>query len=360
MSPRLSAIVVLCALVVFAASAEKTFRLSTKIEFEEFKKKYQRSYESEEEDAKRFGIFQENMKRAHEMQLRNPLATFGVNNFSDMSAAEFKIRHSAEKYFAAKQAKKKESVKPIYTDDQLKLRGSAIDWRDYNAVTYVKNQGQCGCCWSFSSTGSIEGQWAIAGNGLVALSEQELVSCDQGGGNSGCQGGMMDAAWEWLVDTQGGQIATEASYPFVSGAGAVPGCTSGTIGATITGNEDLPQSEAQMATWMYTNGPISIGVDATSWQTYNGGILSDCVSEQLDHAVLAIGFNEASSTPYWIIKNSWGASWGEAGYIYVAMGSNQCLLADSPCTSVVGGGSDWHKVKRPPKAPRIHVKGHSH
>jgi len=318
-------------------------------QFAQFKKDYHRQYHNKHEEAKRLAIFVENMEKAKDLGRRNPHARFGVNNFSDMSAAEFKIRHNSEHHIAKKLASR-QPVADVYTPEQVKARGAEIDWRNYGAVTYVKDQGQCGCCWAFSSTGSIEGQWVIAGNAQQVLSEQELVSCDTT--NQGCGGGVMDYAWEWLVNTQGGAIATEGSYPFVSGGGSVPGCSSGSTGATISGNQDLPASEQQMATWLDTNGPISIAVDATSWQSYNGGVLTDCISQQLDHAVLAIGYMEDQNPPYWIIKNSWAASWGEAGYIYVEMWSNQCLLANSPCTSTVGGAQDWHSKKRPPRVPK--------
>jgi len=201
-------------------------------------------------------------------------------------------------------------------------------------VTYVKNQGQCGSCWSFSTTGNIEGQWALSGQGLVSLSEQELVSCDTN--DNGCSGGLPDNAFNWLIDTTGGAIATDASYPYVSGDGQVPGCAgSGTTGATISSYTDIPQAEASIASYCAQHGPVSVAVDATSWQTYNGGVLENCVSNQLDHAVLVVGFTTDQSPPYWIVKNSWGPSWGEAGYIYVGYGTNQCLIADAPSSSIV-------------------------
>ena len=183
-------------------------------------------------------------------------------------------------------------------------------------------------CWAFSSTGGIEGQWFLAGNTLTSVAEQELVSCDKT--DSGCNGGLMDNAFAWLQSAKNGQIVTEASYPYTSGGGVSGQCkysSSMPVGATISGHADLPHDEDQMAAWMMTNGPISIAVDATSFQSYTGGIMSNCISQQLDHGVLAVGVTDS----YWIIKNSWGASWGEAGYIRVAKGTNQCLLKNSPC-----------------------------
>jgi cysteine peptidase B len=312
--------------------------------FKNFKQQYNKQYPTAEAEAHRYAIFVQNMKKAAHFNKVNPLASFGVNEFADLSAEEFKTRHNSDKIYAKKKSMQK-PVANLYKADQL-VAGQAIDWRTKGAVTPVKNQGQCGSCWSFSTTGGIEGQWFMAGNPLTSLSEQELVSCDTI--DSGCNGGLMDQAMEWLLQAHGGSIVTEASYPYVSGNGNVPTCSmQGTVvGATITNHQDLPHDETQMATWVYSNGPLSIAVDATSWQTYTGGIMTNCISSQIDHGVLIVGFDDTNSPPYWIIKNSWGASWGESGYIRVQKGTDQCLITDMPCTSIIGNGPN------PPPGPR--------
>jgi len=222
---------------------------------------------------------------------------------------------------------------PVDAATVAKLLGNAVDWRARGAVTGVKDQGQCGSCWSFSTTGNIEGQWAIAGNALTSLSEENLVSCDTT--DSGCQGGLMDNAFQWLISNQGGSIFTEDSCPYTSGDGSVPSCCSGSNGATISSFQDLSQDEGSMLSSLSSGGPISIGVDATSWQTYQGGIMTDCESSQVDHGVLLVGYGTQGGTQYWIIKNSWSSSWGESGYIRVQYGTNQCLISSGPCTSQV-------------------------
>jgi len=331
MSMKVLALLAVLAICVAASSNYAS-------EFEAFKVKFARKYESHAEEQKRLRIFTENMKKAAQLQSVNPLATFGANEFADMSAAEFKIRHSGEAQFKVMaQRRKQHPVADMFSEEQMKATASSIDWRAKGAVTYVKNQGQCGSCWSFSATGGIEGQWFLAGHTLVAVSEQELVSCDTT--DDGCNGGLMDNAFAWLVSAQGGNIVTESSYPYVSGGGNVPACAlPKTVGANIVGHEDLPQSETQMATWMTTSGPISIGVDATSWQTYMGGIMTNCISSQVDHGVLAVGFDNTNSPPYWIVKNSWGASWGESGYIRIQKGTDQCLITSGPCAPKAGSG----------------------
>lgn len=320
-------------------------------QFEAFKAAFGRRYASAAEEAARFAVFSDNMATADAHARANPLATFGVNNFSDVSAAEFKVYHSAEAVFQRDAARRRDPANPhrLAKEAIPPLRAATvIDWREKGAVTAVKNQGlKCGSCYAFSTTGNIEGQWAIAGNPLTSLSEQMLVSCDTIDG--GCGGGLPDDAFTWIVQSNAGNIVTEASYPYVSADGTVPSCALGSqpVGATIAGHHDIPQDEASMAAYMAAHGPISIGVDATSFQTYSGGVLTNCVSRQADHAVLIVGANLAHSPPYWIIKNSWGASWGEAGYIRVAYGSDQCVITTAPSSSIVAGGPG----PQPPSPP---------
>jgi cysteine peptidase B len=329
---RMMTLAVLVALVVAAAGTrtERDYALM----FQQFVKSHGRVYASASERARRFQTFVENMQRAEALAATNPSATFGMNEFSDVPASEFKIRHSGGKHYPAAAAA---AAARAPAAEVFATLPPSSDWRTKGAVTYVKNQGQCGSCWSFSTTGNIEGQWFLAGNKLVAVSEQELVSCDTN--DDGCNGGLMDNAFNWLLSNTQGQIVTEASYPYVSGGGSVPSCdrSGKTFGAQISSYKDVAHDETTMAAKLAVNGPIAIAVDATSWQTYTGGILSNCQSQQLDHGVLLVGFESSGSQPYWIVKNSWGKSWGENGYIRLAFGSNQCLINNYPTSSIVNG-----------------------
>jgi hypothetical protein len=176
-----------------------------------------------------------------------------------------------------------------------------------------------------------------AGNPLTSLSEQELVSCDTI--DSGCNGGLMDNAFTWLLSTHNGSIVTEASYPYVSGDGVVPACsmTNTAFGAQISSYQNIAKNESTMANFVYTSGPLSIAVYAETWQTYTGGIVTNCPQDQLDHGVLIVGFDDNNSPPYWIIKNSWGPTWGEQGYIRVEKGTGQCNIGTYQTTSIVKG-----------------------
>ena len=327
-------IVLFAALLVAGDSYLETNMASM---FKDFKAAHNKKYASATEEALRFANFQANMRKAAALQASEPTATFGMNIFSDLSEAEFKSRHNAEKYYARRVAESK-PIAP-FTAAEIKAQNGAaatdVDWRTKGAVVAVKDQGQCGSCWAFSTIGGIEGQWFLAGNTLTSLSEQEFVSCDTV--DQGCQGGLMDNAYQWVIANNGGKITTETAYPYVSGGGSVPSCkeTGKPTGAVITGYQDLPKNENQMAAWLAQNGPISVAVDATSWQTYRGGIMSNCRSQQLDHGVLIVGLGTSGSTQYWIVKNSWSTSWGEQGYIRLQFGTNQCLITQYPCTAKV-------------------------
>eukprot|EP01065_Artemidia_motanka_P047908 TRINITY_DN75_c0_g1_i1.p1 TRINITY_DN75_c0_g1~~TRINITY_DN75_c0_g1_i1.p1 ORF type:complete len:781 (+),score=268.95 TRINITY_DN75_c0_g1_i1:86-2428(+) len=214
----------------------------------------------------------------------------------------------------------------------------SVDWRTKHVVTAVKDQGQCGSCWSFSTTGAIESAWAISGQPLQSLSEQELVSCDNRDGNQGCGGGWPDKAMTWV---QQNGIDTEESYPYASGSGTAPGCTGGhtKAAAKVTGHKQIASDEDAMAAWVAANGPLSICVAAMTqlWWPYTGGIMTGCCNTECDHAVLIVGFGEENGQKYWLIKNSWNANWGENGYLRLERGTNQCGITTAPVAALVGG-----------------------
>jgi len=252
-----------------------------------------------------------------------------VNQFTDLCANEFSVMLGARLPHGVSA-----NNSHVVRDDLSKAPAAGmVDWRSKGAVTPIKNQGMCGSCWSFSATGNMEGQWFLSGNSLVGLSEEELVQCDHND-CFGCSGGWMDKAFDWVMTNNG--IDSEADYAYTSGGGDTGVCDNSKLGnvvAKVAGHQDLPSNEGQMASWVAQNGPLSIALDAMSWQSYSGGIMSNCVGSQLDHGVLIIGYDTTFSTPYWIVKNSWGTMWGENGYIRLAYGSNQCNLTAKPSSS---------------------------
>jgi C1A family cysteine protease len=320
-------IAILCVVSTNAAAVD---------EWNAWKAKYNKTYATMEEELHRFKVYQQNVIRAAELQKRDKHAIFKPNVYGDLTPEEFKVRHSAEEYFRKDLELRKTAKNLFHVNDTLKaMAPSAIDWRVRGAVTGIKNQGQCGSCWSFSTTGNIEGQWFLSGHPLTSLSEQELVSCDSS--DSGCGGGLPSNAFTWLIDTQGGRIVTEASYPYTAGNGYAAPCSGvgSQYGAQIAGFNYVTQSEAGIIAYTAQYGPVSIGVDAETWQNYYGGIMTSCYGTQLDHAVLVVGYDLSSNPPYYIVKNQWGTSWGEGGYIRLAYGSDQCGITQDPTCAYV-------------------------
>lgn len=218
----MSTILVSAAILAAVASAS-SIQASDDKAFADFTAMFGKTYANAAEHSYRKRVFAENMRQAAELQAQNPHATFGPNKFSDMTPEEAKRFHNGAKHFR-EMRKRREAEGPVpvlFSSEQI-TAGASIDWRQKGAVTAVKDQGDCGSCWSFSAIANIESQWFLANHTLVSLSEQQLVSCDTT--NDGCDGGDMDAAFAWLIKKNKGMVATEASYPYVSGNGDAPKC----------------------------------------------------------------------------------------------------------------------------------------
>jgi len=292
----------------------------------QFGKKY-----SHEEFASRFANFRTNVEkiRIHNTQRKDATYTMGLNQFSDLTAAEFK-----SKYYGY-QPINNEFLRSKNYHQITEQAPTAVDWRP-RAVTPVKNQGQCGSCWAFSTTGSTEGAWVLqGGNTLVSLSEQQLVDCSSAEGNQGCNGGLMDQGFQYIIKNNG--ICSEQDYPYVSAGGTSPGTCSAsscTTVARIDGFTDVPANdENSLLNAVGTIGPVSVAIEADQsvFQSYTGGIINDpSCGTTLDHGVLVVGYGTDNGQDYWIVKNSWGATWGEAGYVRLARNVNQCGISQQP------------------------------
>ncbi|XP_075399748.1 cathepsin O isoform X1 [Tenrec ecaudatus] len=255
-------------------------------------------------------------------------AFYGINQFSHLFPEEFKaiyLRSQSSKY-------------PRYPADvQISIPNISLpvrfDWRDKHVVTQVRNQQMCGACWAFSVVGAVESACAIKGEALETLSVQEVIACSYN--NFGCGGGSTLNALNWLKKTQV-KLVRDSEYPFTAQDGLCQFFSSTHSGISIKGYSayDFSDQEEEMAKALLTFGPLVVVVDAVSWQDYLGGIIQHhCSSGEANHAVLITGFDKTGSIPYWIVRNSWGNSWGVDGYAHVKMGANICGIAE--CVSTV-------------------------
>ncbi|XP_059150315.1 procathepsin L-like [Physella acuta] len=292
-----------------------------------YKMRYNKSYSSRMELIRR-EIWEANIEliERHNILADRGLHSYwmGENRFSDMTTAEFKQTMNGFR----SQDKRPSSLQYIPTAVSVP---DSVDWRVKGYVTPVKDQGDCGSCWAFSSTGALEGQHFKKTGKLVSLSEQQLIDCSRAYGNKGCDGGLMDPSFTYIHENNG--IDTEESYPYKAKNGAKCLYNQSDVGATDTGFVDIQSgSEEALKQALATIGPISVAIDAGlgSFHRYKSGVYNDdqCSSEVLDHAVLAVGYGTENGTDYWIIKNSWGPAWGDKGYIRIARNQdNLCGVA---------------------------------
>ncbi|XP_020385278.2 procathepsin L-like [Rhincodon typus] len=275
-------------------------------------------------------VWEDNMKYIANHNLEHSLGkhtfTIGMNQFGDLTAEEFK-------QYLNKFSKKESGnfTFKVFTANKNVELPLAVDWRPKGYVTPVKDQGQCGSCWAFSTTGVLEGQVFNKTGKLISLSEQYLMDCTRSVGNRGCNGGCKVQALLFIKENG---INSEESYPYTAKDGD---CKSNRddIVATCKGVTIIPKnSEADLAAAVATVGPISVSIDAEhrSFMLYKSGIFYEprCSSVNLDHEVLAVGYGTKNQKSYWIVKNSWGANWGNEGYVHMAKDmDNNCGIATS-------------------------------
>jgi len=311
--------------------------------WENWKAAFGKNYNDMEEDAYRFLQFLDNWKMINEHNSGDASFTLGMNQFGDLSLEEFQYHvhghmggcvHPNE----PEPAYKFDSVPKTVGDNP-----TAVDWTNVNGASYVtpvKNQGQCGSCWAFSTTGSLESRYAIAnkvtGKDITTLSEQQLVDCSKAEGNQGCNGGLMDDAFKY-VEKEGG-LCSEAEYKYTAKDGTCKATSCGTKYYGIKSYTDVKKDSYSDMETAVVAGPVSIAVDAsgTTWQFYRGGVVDSNCGTRLDHGVLAVGYGVDKSQKFWKVKNSWGETWGEEGYIRLCKecGKNgnkgECGLLEQP------------------------------
>lgn len=300
-------------------SADQTHQ---KYLWESFKTEFRKSYSTMDEESRRFALFLENLKLA---DLRNESerkaggsATHGVTKFSDLSQAEF------EAHFLTADVSKKVKGSLGKVDAKVDTTSGLVDWSGVY-TTPVKDQGYCGSCWAFSATEQIESDSMRTLGTSYILSPEQITQCATTA--YGCNGGWTEVAYAYVHSVAG--LVTDSSYPYTSYQGVTGQCkvdlSQAVIGVKTYHTID---GESNMAAYVQSTGPLSVCLDASTWNSYTGGIMSVC-GQDVDHCVQAVGV-DASTGGYWKVRNSWGTSWGESGYIRLAYGKNTCDITNDP------------------------------
>jgi C1A family cysteine protease len=331
----------------------------TQAQFEQYKKDFGKSYDSQDEETRRFTTFCASLERIEALNKKNGETVFGLSFYTDREGAELPFRGRAKGH--------SEVEAPLH-ETKLAAPPKNVDWRLTKAVTAVKNQGQCGSCWAMSATEATESSYIlhVSDDHAVNFSPQQVASCTAEP-CMGCGGGFTQNAYEYLKGSKG--LSPEAYWPYAQGLTPLHECsdTSCTqscstknldelekyafyIGphATVEGfTYAVPKCEGscehqnlEQLSSVLAETPLSVCVDASMWNDYTGGVMSydacgPSGADDLDHCVQLVGYNTTAEKPYWIVRNSWSETWGEGGYIYLEYGKNTCGLANEATAATV-------------------------
>jgi len=302
------------------------------LRFARFAVRYGKSYENAAEVQRRFRIFSESLDKVRSTNRRGLSYKLGINHFSDMSWEEFQ----ATKLGAAQTCSATLSGNHLMRD--AKALPETKDWREAGIVSPVKNQASCGSCWTFSTTGALEAAYTQATGKNISLSEQQLVDCAGAYNNFGCSGGLPSQAFEYIK--YNGGLDTEESYPYTGVNGVChykPENAAVQVAYSVNITKDA-EDELKNAVGLVR--PVSVAFEVIDdFRQYKSGVYTsdECgtTPDDVNHAVLAVGYGVENGVPYWLIKNSWGAEWGDNGYFKMELGKNMCAVATCASYPVV-------------------------
>ncbi|XAR74023.1 Actinidain [Bertholletia excelsa] len=276
--------------------------------------KHGKAYNGLGEVEKRFEVFKDNLRFIDEHNAQNRTYKVGLNRFADLTNEEYRSMYLGTKtdarrrFFKAKGASQRYAVR---AGDSLP---KSVDWRESGAVAPIKDQGDCGSCWAFSTVAAVEGINKIATGELIQLSEQELVDCDKAY-NAGCNGGLMDYAFEFII--RNGGMDTEEDYPYKGIDDQCDPARKNAKVVSIDGYEDVPPYDEKALMKAVAHQPVSVAIESSgrAFQLYQSGIFTGECGMALDHGVAVVGYGTENGVDYWFVRNSWGTSWGEKGYL---------------------------------------------
>jgi len=290
--------------------------------FKDWASRFGKVYPDIDEESHRYGLWLENLYKIAESNDLGLSYALRMNQFGDLTTDEFRhfVGGSTGSCLNAPNRDKKYNPSQVHVG----ANPTSVDWTTKGVVTPVKNQGNCGSCWSFSATGAMECDYAIKHGTLTSLSEQQLVDCSTAEGNQGCNGGWYYYAWDYAY--KDGGLCTENAYPYTAVQGTCKASSCGTKYDNMLSSIDTritPDSDSSLET-AAAGGCVSVAIEADqfAFQYYSSGVLTGTCGTNIDHAVLVVGYGTEGTQEYWKVKNSWGTSWGEAGYVLICRNCN--------------------------------------